>query len=64
MSIGFSVNKKTGKAYVRNKIKRQLREIVRLNLEKFEPNYNYVIGNNIIFKKVFILTCLPFLKHP
>ncbi len=40
--IGFSVNKKTGKAYVRNKIKRQLREIVRLNLEKFEPNYNYV----------------------
>lgn len=40
--IGFSVNKKTGKAYVRNKIKRQLREIVRQNIDKLEPNYNYV----------------------
>ena len=40
--IGFSVNKKTGKAYIRNKIKRQLREIVRLNINNLEPNYNYV----------------------
>lgn len=40
--IGFSVNKKTGKAYVRNKIKRQLREIVRQNLDKFETNFNYI----------------------
>ncbi len=40
--IGFSVNKKIGKAYVRNKIKRQLREIVRENIKNIEPNYNYV----------------------
>ena len=41
--VGFSVSKKVGKAYVRNKIKRQLRAIVRLNLDKFPTSTNYVI---------------------
>lgn len=41
--VGFSVSKKVGKAYVRNKIKRQLRAIVRLNLDKFHNSTNYVI---------------------
>ncbi len=40
--VGFSVSKKTGKANVRNKIKRQLREIVRLNFGLLNPKYNYV----------------------
>ncbi|MBQ8844797.1 MAG: ribonuclease P protein component [Clostridia bacterium] len=40
--IGFSVNKKIGKANVRNKVKRRLREIVRLG--EFPKNYNnYVL---------------------
>ncbi len=40
--IGFSISKKTGKANVRNKIKRQLRDIVRLMIGNLNPNYNYV----------------------
>lgn len=40
--IGFSVSKKTGKAWLRNKIKRQLREIVRNLIESINPNFNYV----------------------
>lgn len=40
--IGFSVSKKTGKAWKRNKIKRQLREIVKDLIEKINPHYNYI----------------------
>lgn len=40
--IGFSISKKTGKAWLRNKIKRQLREIVKNLIENLNPNYNYV----------------------
>ncbi|MBR2467641.1 MAG: ribonuclease P protein component [Clostridia bacterium] len=40
--IGFSINKKTGKANVRNKLKRQLRDIVRKNMGSINPSYNYV----------------------
>ena len=40
--IGYSVSKKIGKANVRNKIKRRLKEIVRKN--QFVKNYNnYVL---------------------
>ena len=35
--VGFSVNKKYGKAYERNKIKRRLGEIIRLELDSFKP---------------------------
>lgn len=41
--IGFSISKKLGKAVKRNKIKRMLREICRLNIDKFPKGYNYVI---------------------
>ena len=40
--IGFSVSKKIGKANVRNKIKRRMKEIVRIN--QFPKDYsNYVL---------------------
>ena len=42
IKIGFSVSKKIGKAYVRNKIKRQLREIIRLNLNDLQESFNYI----------------------
>ncbi len=40
--FGFVVTKKVGKAVVRNKIKRQLSEIVRLNLHLFNKKFNYI----------------------
>jgi len=40
--VGFSVNKKIGKAHIRNKIKRQLRCVIREILPKLKKN-NYVI---------------------
>ena len=40
--FGFVVSKKIGKAYVRNKIKRQLSEIVRNNIALFHPKTNYI----------------------
>ncbi len=35
--VGFSINKKYGKAYERNKIKRRLSEIIRLELNRLKP---------------------------
>ncbi|MEG6617231.1 ribonuclease P protein component [Peptococcaceae bacterium 1198_IL3148] len=41
--IGFSISKKFGKAVKRNRTKRILREICRLNLDRFEKGFNYII---------------------
>lgn len=41
--LGLSVSKKIGNAVVRNKIKRQLREIFRLHMDNLKPSYDIVI---------------------
>ena len=41
--VGFTVSKKLGKAVVRNRVRRRLREIYRLNEEKFLPGWDIVV---------------------
>lgn len=41
--LGFAVPKAVGTAVVRNRIKRQLREIVRSRLEGVPPTHDYVL---------------------
>jgi ribonuclease P protein component len=42
--IGFTVTKKTGNAVIRNRIRRRLREVVRLNATScVQPNHDYVL---------------------
>lgn len=39
---GFTVSKKIGKAITRNKIRRRMKEIYRLNLKEIKPGYDLV----------------------
>lgn len=41
--IGFSVSKKVGKAVIRNKVRRKLKEISRLNREKIKKGFDVII---------------------
>ncbi len=41
--VGVTVGKKLGKAHIRNRVRRRLREIYRLNEEKFLPGYDIVV---------------------
>jgi ribonuclease P protein component len=61
---GFTVSKKTfKKAVVRNRIKRVLREISRLNQEKLRQGYDFVIvARGAIIGKHFRLIEEEFLK--
>lgn len=40
---GITIPKKVGKAYVRNKLKRQIKNIIMTNEFDIQKNYNYVI---------------------
>ncbi|MEG2657916.1 MAG: ribonuclease P protein component, partial [Clostridiales bacterium] len=53
--IGFTVSKKVGNAVVRNKVRRRLKEIVRLNQECFANNYDYIFIARSIAKKTSYL---------
>ena len=41
--VGITVSKKLGCAVVRNRVRRRLREIYRLNEERFLPGYDIVV---------------------
>ena len=41
--VGIPVGKKLGKAHIRNRARRRLREVYRLNEEKFTPGWDIVI---------------------
>ena len=41
--VGITVSKKLGKAVVRNRVRRRLREVYRLNEERFAPGWDIVV---------------------
>ena len=41
--VGITVSKKLGHAVVRNRVRRRIREVYRLNEEKFLPGYDIVV---------------------
>ena len=41
--VGITVGKKLGHAVVRNRVRRRLREVYRLNEEKFQPGWDIVV---------------------
>ena len=41
--VGITVSKKLGKAHIRNRIRRRLREIYRLNEDVFQPGWDIVV---------------------
>ena len=43
IGLGYTVTKKTGNSPERNRIKRRLREVVKICAEQFQPQYDYVL---------------------
>lgn len=41
--VGITVSKKLGKAHVRNRTRRRLREVYRLNESRFQPGWDIVV---------------------
>ena len=41
--VGITVSKKLGKAHVRNRVRRRLREVYRLHEAKFQPGWDIVV---------------------
>ena len=40
--VGITVSKKLGKAHIRNRVRRRLREVYRLNESRFQPGWDIV----------------------
>ena len=43
INFGIAISNKVGKAYLRNKLKRQVRSIIDKNRNLFKNNHNYII---------------------
>ena len=41
--VGITVSKKLGKAHIRNRVRRRIREVYRLNEEKFQSGWDIVV---------------------
>ena len=41
--VGITVGKKLGKAHVRNRVRRRLREVYRIHEERFAPGWDIVV---------------------
>ena len=41
--VGITVSKKLGKAHIRNRVRRRLREVYRLNEQLFQPGWDIVV---------------------
>ena len=41
--VGITVGKKLGKSHIRNRVRRRLREVYRLNEEQFQPGWDIVV---------------------
>ena len=41
--VGITVGKKLGKAHIRNRVRRRLREVYRLNEEQFQSGWDIVV---------------------
>ena len=41
--VGITVSKKLGKAHIRNRTRRRLREVYRLNEQMFQPGWDIVV---------------------
>ena len=41
--VGITTGKKLGKAHIRNRVRRRIREVYRLNEDKFQPGWDIVI---------------------
>ena len=41
--VGITVSKKLGKAHIRNRTRRRIREVYRLNEERFQPGWDIVV---------------------